>query len=41
MSHTACLKTEVAQRLLQLELCFPSGSKNGLQEGVTYGQALQ
>lgn len=33
MSHTTCLKTEVAQLLLQLALCFPLGSTCGLQGG--------
>lgn len=33
MSHTTCLKTEVAQPLLQLALCFLLGSTCGLQGG--------
>ena len=33
MSHTTCLKTEVAQLLLQLALCFSLGSTCGLQGG--------
>lgn len=41
MSHTTCLKTEVAQLLLQLELCFPLGSTCGLQGGAACSQALQ